>query len=183
MNINFHREVSLGQLDISHLSSRYTVRSLREEDIPAMYDLCAGNPQYYEHCPPAVTFEGIRADMKALPPGKDYHDKYYIGFFAGEMLAAIMDLITGYPDDDTAWIGLFMVEQSVQQKGVGSGIIEEVCDCLKAAGFARVRLGYAKGNPQSEAFWLKNGFQKTGVERPAEGYTVVLMEKKFRTKR
>ncbi|MDY4970215.1 MAG: hypothetical protein SO101_08165 [Lachnospiraceae bacterium] len=63
-----------GHLDIRHFSSRFTVRFLREEDIPAVYDFCLGNPQ-------------------------------------------------------------------------------------------------------SEVFWLKNRFVKTGAEKPADGYTVVQMER------
>ena len=34
-------------------------------------------------------------------------------------------------------------------------------------------------NPQSEHFWLKNGFERTGVEAPNDGYVVVIMEKKL----
>ena len=34
-----------------------------------------------------------------------------------------------------------------------------------------------QGNPQSEAFWIKNGFVRTGVEDKQETYTVVVMEK------
>ena len=32
-----------------------------------------------------------------------------------------------------------------------------------------------QGNPQSEAFWIKNGFSRTGVEDVQERYTVVVM--------
>ncbi|MEG1782750.1 MAG: hypothetical protein RR253_05840 [Oscillospiraceae bacterium] len=50
---------------------------------------------------------------------------------------------------------------------------------LKESGFSFVRLGYAKGNRQSEKFWLKNGFEKTGTEVPAENYVIVSMEKQL----
>lgn len=33
------------------------------------------------------------------------------------------------------------------------------------------------GNPQSEAFWKKNGFRKTGAESKQETYTVVAMQR------
>ena len=42
-----------------------------------------------------------------------------------------------------------------------------------------IRLGFAKGNPQSEAFWIKNGFERTGVEDVQERYTVVVMERQI----
>ena len=34
--------------------------------------------------------------------------------------------------------------------------------CLKQLGYQKIRLGVDKGNPQSFAFWSKNGFQVTG---------------------
>ena len=40
-----------------------------------------------------------------------------------------------------------------------------------------VRLGFAKGKPQSEAFWVKNGFAKTGVEVDNGNYIMVVMER------
>lgn len=48
---------------------------------------------------------------------------------------------------------------------------------LKKTGFYNVRLAFARGNPQSEAFWSKNGFVKTGKESEHLGYTAVLMER------
>lgn len=43
--------------------------------------------------------------MKALPPQKQEADKFYVGFFDGEKLAAVLDLIVSYPDDSAAFIG------------------------------------------------------------------------------
>ena len=36
--------------------------------------------------------------MKALPPNKEAFDKYYLGYYDGEKLIAVMDFILGYPD-------------------------------------------------------------------------------------
>ena len=36
---------------------------------------------------------------------------------------------------------------------------------------------YVKGNPQSAAFWTKNGFTPTGVEPKQENYTQVVLER------
>lgn len=42
-----------------------------------------------------------------------------------------------------------------------------------------VRPAFAKGNPQSEAFWTKNGFRKTGVAAEYENYTAVIMHREL----
>lgn len=93
------------------------------------------------------------------------------------MLIAVMDLISGYPNEETAYIGFFMVNQQVQKKGVGTAVIREVCQFLKQIGFSYIRLAYVKGNPQSEAFWIKNNFESTGREAETRGCKVVVMQK------
>lgn len=166
-------------MDIKGLSSKYQVRKLTEEDIEAIYTLSLENPMFFQYCPPKVTRESIREDMKALPPQVDFENKYYIGFWDENKLIAIMDLIMGYPDEKTAYIGLFMMRKSEQGKGIGSSIIKECSDFLKKSGFRCIRLAFAKGNPQSKAFWLKNGFIYQGVEKDNGAYIAVLMEREI----
>ena len=164
---------------IENLSKNYVVRKLIDADVPAVYALCKENPLYYQYCPPFVTEDSIRVDMVALPPRKTVEDKYYLGFYEGDRLIAVMDLILGFPKEETAFVGFFMVSKAVQGKGLGTALMQEVYCYLQQCGFEFVRLGFAKGNPQSEHFWLKNGFERTGVEVQNEGYVVVVLEKEM----
>lgn len=145
-------------MDVSSLSSSYGVRRLAPGDVDRIYALSRENTLFYQYHPPFVTHQSILEDMTALPPGKTAADKYYVGFFAGDCLIAVMDLILGYPAQGTAFIGLFMTAASCQRRGIGSGIISETAASLKAAGYLQLRLGVDPGNPQSFAFWQKNGF-------------------------
>ena len=136
-------------MNIQALSKVYKVSIIKESDVPAVYELCLVNPQYYEYCPPAVSKESIRA---------------------------VMDLILKYPDKKTAFIGSFMMNASMQGKEVGSGIIEDACRYLSKK-FSYVRLGYVKGNMQSEHFWMKNKFKPTGIVTQTKDYEVVVMQR------
>lgn len=167
-------------MNIVKLCDRYLVRPIEQADIPGVYALCKGNPLYFQHCPPFVTPDSIERDLAALPPGMGPESKHYVGFYTqAQELVAVMDLILGYPEPQTAFIGFFMLAQQVQGQGVGSHIVTEVCRCLKEEGFSHIRLGYAKGNPQSQAFWIKNGFAKTGVEKELPDYTAVFMQREL----
>lgn len=166
-------------LDVRQLAVGYEVREISEKDIDALYELCMGNPTFYRYCPPWVTKESIRNDMLALPPKKEKEDKFYIGYFQRGRVIAIMDLILRFPDDDTALIGFFMMNRDDQGKGIGSKIISDCARYLKKIGYRAIRLGFAKGNCQSEAFWHKNGFVKTGDESVHEGYTAVMMQRQL----
>ena len=145
-------------MNISLLSKKYEVRTLDINDVDIIYDMSCKNEIYYQYHPPFVTKASIIEDMKALPPGKSYDDKYYIGFFEGDTLVANMDLILGYPTDEIAFIGLFMTNVHYQNRGIGSHMIGDACRYLKRSGYQKVRIGVDKGNPQSNSFWQKNGF-------------------------
>ena len=165
-------------LNVSDFSKRYAVRILTNDDVSKIYNLCKENSLYYEYCPPFVTRENILEDMNALPPNKTKSDKFYVGFFDGENLVAVMDFISDYPERKTAFIGFFMTDKKLQKRGVGSGIISEFIDYLALSGYSFVRLAWIKGNALAEHFWLKNGFQMIGETLDMNGHKVIFAERK-----
>ena len=164
-------------MDTALFSDHYTVRRLTIEEIPTVYALCRENDLYYQYCPPLVTEQSSMRDMQALPPGKGMDDKYYVGYYDGDELAAVMDLIAAYPDEKTMFIGFFMTAVQVQNQGVGSRMIQDLCDFLKSIGYTGVRLGWVKGNPQAEHFWHKNGFREMGITYDTDLYTVIIAQR------
>ena len=164
-------------MEISRLSQRYRVRRLTAADVDAIYALSRENPLFYQYCPPFVTKESILNDMAALPPRTPRDCKYYLGYFREEKLIAVLDLILGYPNAATAFIGLFMMAKSEQGQGAGSRIITDCAAFLREEHFHSIRLAYAKGNPQSRAFWKKNQFTETGIVSQEATYTAVIMQR------
>lgn len=146
------------RLDINAFFPGYRVSPLWEADLAAALALCQSNPLYYRHFGIQPTLENLRENLTALPPGKALEDKYFLGLWQGGKLIALLDLIAGYPEPDTAWIGWLILDQSCQGRGLGSRLVEALLEGLSEAGFARVKLAYIKGNPQSRHFWQKNGF-------------------------
>lgn len=164
-------------IDIQRLSESCDVRRLTHDDIDSIYALSEKNELFYRYHPPFVTRESIADDMRALPPGKRSGDKYYVGFFDGEMLVAVLDLILDYPKERTAYIGLFMMERSLQGRGIGTRLVSQIASGLKGQGYANIRLAIDRGNPQSAAFWKKNGFQEADGTLPESPY--IPMERNY----
>ena len=136
------------------------VRPMTAADVPAIAALFASNPLYLRCCGAEASEADIENDLDALPPGKHAEEKYYVGFYDGAELCAVLDLIDGYPDEKTAYIGFFMVAGARSGRGLGRGIIESLCSYLRGAGFSAVRLGYDVGNPESGGFWRGRGFRE-----------------------
>lgn len=87
-----------------------------------------------------------------------------------------MDLILGYPDSQHIFIGFFMMNGALQGFGIGSSIITELLNALKARGFQSCRLGIDKSNPQSNYFWQKNGFEV--IREVVQEESVILVAQK-----
>ena len=164
-------------MKIEEFSNKYLVRILNEKDVPIIYNLCCGNPTYYEFFPPFTSHASILKDMLVTPPGKDKKDKYYIGFFDRDKLIAVMDFIDGYPEKNIAFIGFFMTDISIQKKGIGTQIISELCEYLGKSHYELVKLVYVKGNEQSRGFWHKNNFVENGIEIKQENYIAVITQR------
>ena len=163
-------------IDITKLSSTYFVRRMNDDDADDILRLCLANTQYYDYCGKQPEKELILSDLHITPPGISPDKKHYIGFYNGEILAAVMDLIEGYPDESNCYIGFFMMNKGLQGRGTGSKIISEVCDYLKESGFISVMLGIDRDNPQSKHFWQKNGFVVIR-ETEQDGGTILVAEK------
>jgi len=163
----------MNELELNKLSSKYDVRKLNETDLESIYTFCKSNTRYYAYCGKDLSMELIENDLTIAPPGIPMEQKYYIGFFEGDRLIAIMDLVVGFPDEDTAYIGFFMMNSKLQGVGIGSEIISETLEYLKGYGFQRCRLGIDKGNPQAGHFWKKNGFEVIREVTQEEGVILV----------
>ncbi len=162
--------------DISKLSNIYDVREMHESDADNILEFCRKNVQYYLYCEAEPTKEQILSDLNLTPPGIGPELKHYIGFFQGDILVAVMDLIDGYPEENIAFIGFFMMNADMQGRGIGSALIDEAAAYLKTAGKTSIRLAIDKGNPQSTHFWKKNGFAVIS-EVDRDGHALLVAER------
>jgi len=168
---------SVNRLDFEELSNQFTLKQLTEADIPDLYHLCVSNPRYYSYLKCEPDPETLKGELIALPPGRTLEDKYFAGIYRDGRMIAILDLITGYPNPRTAFIGWFMVDSALQGNGIGRGFIAELCVYLKNSGFDQIRLGCIEDNAEGRRFWERNGFCYTGNQYSTEHYTVLVLQK------
>lgn len=155
-----------------------SVRELPSGDMSKLLNLCLGNPQYYRPLGYAPTIDSLSDELAELPPGCSPKQKQCLGYYSdsGELIA-VLDVVRGYPDMASVFIGFFMVDAAYQGIGLGRGIISRLCHSLRLEGYHRVRLGYVDGNAQSQGFWARCGFSPSGETVNCGTYQVVPMEK------
>lgn len=164
---------------LEQLNGEYKVRLLSDDDLPQMLKIAQGNPQYYEYLHLTPTMENLRECLEMLPPRRTIADKHFFGWFDGERLIAMMDLVAHHPEYDKAFIGWFIVDKDWQGNGMGRALVTRTLEMLREAGVKEVRLGRAAGNPQAEHFWHVCGFGETGLSYSAGEYEVLVLSKQL----
>lgn len=161
-------------------TNQYTLKQLTVEHCEAIYQLCATNPEYYEYLGEPLTKEEIIAGIRAVPPGKELEDKYFLGFYnQAKQLVAILDLVWQYPDVETAYVGLFMTLKAYQRHNISTTIIEGMLDSLRKQGMKKVRLGCIEANLPAQNFWQKNRFYDTGERKTFPNFQALIFERQL----
>jgi GNAT superfamily N-acetyltransferase len=107
--------------------------------------------------------------FSALPPSKDYQSKFVLGFYLNEELVGCADIIRGYPDAETAMIGLLLINEKYQRNGLGLQFYEDIETLCKTwPEISRARIGVIETNAEVLPFWKKLGFKETGHRVPFE---------------
>ena len=169
-------KLGLDGLDIQSLGTGYNVRRLTEGDITDVFMLMKGNRRYWRALGVRPSKSRLTEVISAIPEGTGEEDKYLVGFYdERDELVAVLDLITGYPEPDDAFIGWFMVEVDRQGRGIGSEIFADVRASMKAQGYDHLEVRCPKASEPGVEFWLSQGFEPCGE---TEGdYTVLHLER------
>ena len=136
----------------------WEVRPVAEEDVGAVLALLQSDPEYFALEGPQPTEETLRADLTNLPPRCIPSQKHYLALWQGGEVKAVLDLVDGYPRENTLFAGLLLVDPALRGQGVGSTIVSALLTAADKAGFERVRLGCLQNNPRAHAFWQRMGF-------------------------
>jgi len=161
---------SKSSLDIEALSTAHQVRRITQEDISDVYALCKSNQKYYQYTNAAPTVESLTEIISSVPEGAGMSDKYFVGFYEQDRLIAVLDLITGYPEKNDAFIGWFMVDGQRQRQGIGSQIFADVRAAMTGQGYDYLSLSCEKENTEAIAFWQSQGFQATTQDNAHIGF-------------
>jgi GNAT superfamily N-acetyltransferase len=136
------------------------VRRLSRRDLAHCRELGARCPDYLVLHYGAPDVEIVVGDLlEDLPPGKEAHDKFGLGFFdaEGRMVGGV-DLIRDYPEPRTWYLGLMLLDPECRRRGLGAKLFARVGQWLHEQGAEALRLAVADHNGGGRRFWDRMGF-------------------------
>jgi len=110
--------------------------------------------------PPAA--DGATTLLREVPPGKSQEDKFVFGVYVGDHLVGCADVLRGYPQPGTAFIGLLLVGEEWQGRGFGLRACREMESLIAGWACDRARLAVVRANASALGFWRRAGFTETG---------------------
>lgn len=154
------------ELDLPLFGSKIHVRNAELQDHEALQTLCATwtdkvllegsafEPDYIYKC---LT----QADLPPIPDASaDHYRMKVIINQATSLPVGFMDLYEGYPNQDTLWIGMFLLAKEAQGQGFGHETIALITQAATASNFKFISLAVYLKNWTGLRFWQNNGFSK-----------------------
>jgi GNAT superfamily N-acetyltransferase len=145
------------------------------EDAPSYFQTVTG-------APPRGAL--AQATFTALPREKTYTDKFVWGLYCGDAMIGCADVIRGYPVAEKAVIGLLLLAEPWQRRGLGRALAALIEQAIATwPEISVLRIGVVATNTGALAFWRKNGYVETGEVKPVtSGFVAdtIVLEKPLR---
>ncbi|MDQ7094622.1 GNAT family N-acetyltransferase [Desulfosporosinus sp. PR] len=144
------------------LENGYEIGTLTLDELKAVAELNEKCSDYY------LLHEGEQPSEKntleifnALPPGKNYEDKFVLGIFNDtDELIGIIDLVKNFPGEGEWMLGLFCIAPQQRDKGLGKLVHQTLVQWAVKLGAKSFRLGVLEENPKGMKFWSGLGYRK-----------------------
>ncbi|KRM87403.1 GNAT family N-acetyltransferase [Lacticaseibacillus thailandensis] len=142
------------------------VRSMADRH--TVLDLYQGAAEYFRNNgDPYPDRAMVEHDRTARPDNVPADQKHFgILQLAGANIG-VLDLLDGYPDAQTVYIGLLLLPAQYQHQGLGTRVVTGLAQHFAAAGRRQLRVAVVTTNQAVRSFWLERGFQVVGQSRAA----------------
>ena len=117
-------------------------------------------------------------ELADLPEGFPIERKFFYLIRDGSDAVGCLDMLNGYPDPATAFLGLLLIADSLHGRGFGAEALRFAEQTARAWGCTRIRIGVIEANEKGLGFWKHCGFSEIDRRR-SDRYTspLVVLEK------
>lgn len=139
----------------------YSVHLLTHDDVKAiqtLYEKCVDYMLLVDGHPAGKN--AAEEEFQYLPPGRSADDKFMFGIVDPlNELIGVLDVMRGYPDGVTWWIGLLLLVPELRSQGVGEKVLKGFTEYVKVNDGKAIMLGVVDDNKRAYQFWSKKGFE------------------------
>ncbi len=129
-------------------------------DEPVLQRLFDEDPEYFEVN--GRTFP-VAEIVTALPPGSARDDKFVFVMTRDGRIDGMIDVIRGYPEPSTWFLGFLFVAKHARGKGLGRHALHGLYRWVADQGGRVLRLGVVEGNEVARALYDSEGFELKAV--------------------
>ncbi len=166
------------------MHSELSLRNL--DDTPtnrlAVEQVIMGSPDYH------LTVDGALPDASrvddfftSMPPGYTLADLSCIGFFLGDEIAGIANVLRRWNAPNKAIIGLLLFHPNFRRRGLGAVAVKQIEQLARTwPDITRLRIGVVETNAEALPFWQAQGFVRNGEIKPGgDRFTadIIILEK------
>jgi ribosomal protein S18 acetylase RimI-like enzyme len=91
----------------------------------------------------------------------------FLEFFLNETMVGCVGIVRGYPDSQTAYLGLLLLREDHIRRGIGSAAYRNAESEVRAwTEIQKIRLAVIATNREVLPFWERQGFRRTGKIKP-----------------
>ncbi|HEU0036343.1 MAG TPA: GNAT family N-acetyltransferase [Kofleriaceae bacterium] len=142
----------------------HELRRVTAADEPALQAMLASDPAYFrlaEGAPPRPT--EAHEVLTELPPGHPAERKHVWALFAADGPLAVIDILEGYPDAESWYLGLIFVAPAARDGRLGTTILASLAEHVVESGGTKLRLAVVSANLGARRLYDRLGF--TFVDR------------------
>lgn len=167
---------------MNYIENIFTLETVTEELFERVFKIYNTNQDYFiisMNTKPSM--KSVIEDKNEIPPGISLQKKNYKLISLNGKDIGVIDYLLGYPDEDSVYIGLFMINGAFHRSGYGKEFIEEFTTNMRNQGYSRLRLGVLNQNNNGFSFWEKVGFvvikEMFSTIHPERNWKIKVMEK------
>lgn len=130
-----------------------------KKQIETAFNIYKSNPYYFQKTKEMnPTLDSVYEDRSSIPPNLEKKQKIYALLEFDGKEVGVIDLLKFYPQKNTHFIGLFILDRAIHGQGYGSLIMKELENRFSQDSVDKIRLAAICENDVAMSFWKNQGF-------------------------
>lgn len=139
----------------------FSARLLSKDDLPMVQKFFENNGDFFIMVGgDAPTPNEAEETLNLLPNSKTAEDKFWIGLFDSDNLAAFVDIVQNYKTENQWTIGDYIVDKNYRRQGLATKLLSNLENMLLSLRVESLRIVVQEQNVCGMAFWQKMNFKE-----------------------